>query len=351
MLILAIETTCDETAVALAEVEESDKVSGVPKFKLLANEIVSQAELHRVFGGIVPEVASRKHQETMLPLLITALSKLGRELEPDLIAVSLYPGLIGAILIGVATAKALAVAWSKPFVGVNHLWAHLYACFLEHQPRFPFIGLVLSGGHTNMYLFEDHFKVRLLGRTLDDAIGEAFDKAARLLRLDYPGGPLIDKLAREGEPKYRLPLAMSGADELDFSYSGLKTALSRLVARLRAEGRLSGELPNLASSFQVAAIEQVINKIKLAVKLTGVRTLILGGGVVANTYLRERLSELQAKLQLELLIPPKELCIDNAAMLIPLAYYQYKLFGPTPLKSEAYPSEEAGLRAILDIRL
>ena len=350
MLMLLIETTCDETAVALAEVMEHVGDSW-PEFRTLSSKVVSQVELHRVFGGIVPEVASRRHQETLLPLLDLAFEEAGvKERTPELVGVSLFPGLIGAVLVGVAAAKSLSVAWDVPFIGTDHLLGHIYSVFLSSPPSFPFIGLVISGGHTNMYLFEDHFRFSILGRTLDDAVGEAFDKAARLMGLGYPGGPIIDRLASRGEPIYELPVAMKGKEELNFSYSGLKTALIRLLNKLGFQGKHDPRIGDVAASFQVAALEQVIDKIRTAVKLTGVRRVVVGGGVAANSYLRRRLKELEANMGLEVRVSPKALCGDNALMLAPVVYAQYKTVGPTPIFIDAFPSEEMGLRAILGVR-
>ncbi len=351
MRILAIETTCDETAVSIGEALllqdfNSDWSNYWPNFKILSHKVISQEDLHRVFGGVVPEVASRKHQETLIPLLDVAFREAGLKPEDiDLIAVSSFPGLIGAVLIGVSVAKAIALATGKPLVGVNHLWGHIYAAFLNEPPKFPFLGLVISGGHTNLYLFYDHFKVSLLGRTLDDALGEAYDKVARLLGMGYPGGPLIDRLAKglSRDPQVELPVAMKGND-LNFSYSGLKTAVARLVRKLGND--LENFRADIAKAFQIAAIEQVISKLATAVKLTGVRRIIVGGGVSANSYLRERLAQISQELNLEVKLPPLKFCLDNASMLIPLAWVQYKLLGSSDLFLEGYPDEEEGLRAM-----
>ena len=349
MRILCIETTCDETAVSIVEFQEESS-SNWGEFRVLSEKVKSQVELHRVFGGVVPEIASRKHQETLLPLLSLAFQESGiSPSEIDLIGVSAFPGLIGAVLIGVSAAKSFALASGKPFVGVNHLWGHIYAAFLQREPQFPLMGLVISGGHTNLYLFEGHLKVKLLGRTLDDALGEAFDKVARLLGLGYPGGPLIDKLAKEvprtEETSLKFPIAMRGGDDLNFSYSGLKTAVNRLIKKLSPE-ELERRKPEIAKAFQEAAIEQVIRKLKLAIKLTGVKRVVVGGGVSANSLLREKLKELSERRGVEVHLPPLRHCVDNATMLAPLCYVQYKLLGPSSDYLEGYPSEEEGLKAI-----
>ena len=305
MLVLGIETSCDETAVGVVE----DRLS------LRSNVVASQAELHAPFGGVVPEVAARAHLELMLPTIDRALVQAGAGLSDiDAIAVTAGPGLAGALLVGVSAAKGLALAHDLPLLGVNHLRAHVEAAQLEHgdlEP--PLLALVVSGGHTSIVAMDESGAFRQLGATIDDAAGEAFDKIARFIGLGYPGGPEIDRLAEGGDPRaFAFPRAMA-AEGYDFSLSGLKTAVIRELRRLEAAGR-EPDLADVAASFQEAIVDVQVLKTLRAAGDEGIDTVVLAGGVAANRRLRERMrAECEANGQ-RLLVPSIPLCTDNGAM-------------------------------------
>jgi N6-L-threonylcarbamoyladenine synthase len=307
VITLGIETSCDETAVAVLE----------DGFAVRSNLIARQEHLHERFGGVVPEVAARAHVEALNPLLADALEGAGCDFD-DLggVAVTIGPGLVGALLVGMAAAKAIALAIGMPLIGVNHLEGHYWANFLEHGPPDPpYVALIVSGGHTMLVHVPELFRHVVLGQTLDDAAGEAFDKVARLLGLGFPGGPALDAAARTGDPHaVRFPRAMEGSGDLDFSLSGLKTAVLRYVRAEQAAGR-EIDVPDLAASFQEAIVDVQVSKTIAAADRTRVRTVLLGGGVVANTRLRERLKTEGEASGLRILYPPLELCTDNAAMI------------------------------------
>ena len=304
MLILGIETSCDETAVGVV----------VDGRRLLANVVASQAAIHARYGGIVPEVASRHHLEAMLPVVRAALSEAGcRPADLDAIAVTAGPGLSGALLVGLNTAKAFAFAWSKPLVAVNHLEGHMYANWLgEDRPAFPAVVLIVSGGHSELILAEEHGVYRLLGRTRDDAAGEAFDKAARVLGLGFPGGPAIEREARLARVKPpRLPRAWLGQSS-DFSFSGLKTAVGRAAREAVAP------VAEIAAGFQEAVVDVLVTKTVRAVKASAARGVILSGGVAANGPLRQALAE---RSPAPVWAPPLALCTDNGAMIAAAGFY------------------------------
>ena len=306
MITLGIETSCDETAVAVVQ----------DTFEVRSSLIASQVHLHERYGGVVPEVAARAHVEALNPLLEEALAKAEVGLgDVDGVAVTVGPGLVGALLVGMAAAKAISLGAGVPLIGVHHLEAHYWANFLEHgPPEPPYVALIVSGGHTMLvHVPELHHHV-VLGQTLDDAAGEAFDKVARLLGLGFPGGPAIDAMAAEGDPTaIRFPRAMEDSRNLDFSMSGLKTAVLRHVKAERAADR-DLHLPDVAASFQEAIVDVQVTKTIQAAAQTGVPTVLLGGGVVANTRLRERLREAGEAADLRVLVPSLGLCTDNAAM-------------------------------------
>ena len=310
MITLGIETSCDETAVAVVE----------DGFSIRVNLIARQEHLHERFGGVVPEVAARAHVEALNPLQNQALevSRLGFG-DLDGVAVTSGPGLVGALLVGMAAAKALSLATGAPLIGVNHLEGHYWANFLVHgTPQPPYVALIVSGGHTMLIHVPELFHHVVLGQTLDDAAGEAFDKVARLLGLGFPGGPALDAAAKDGDPAaVRFPRAMEDSGDLDFSLSGLKTAVLRYVRGEHAAGR-EIDVPDLAASFQEAIVDVQVSKTIAAAERTGVPTVLLGGGVVANTRLRARLERDGARAGLEVLFPPPELCTDNAAMIASL---------------------------------
>jgi len=322
--ILGIETSCDETAAAVV-------VDGV---HVASSVVSSQVDLHARFGGVVPELASRAHVELLGPVVAEAMLEAGVE-GPDLAAVAatVGPGLIGALLVGVSAAKAYALAWQRPFVGVNHLEAHLYAAFLEEpdlQP--PLILLLVSGGHTMLVAMEDHLRYRLLGSTIDDAAGEAFDKVARTLGLPYPGGPAIDRLAEEGDP-HAIPFPRAMRDDgFDFSFSGLKTSVLTYVRK-----HPDANPADVAASFQEAVVDVLVTKAQRAAKEVGAVGMCLAGGVAANSALRERMLDACIADGLRAFVPSREMCTDNAAMVASTAWWRLQQDGPTPLSAGADP--------------
>ena len=307
--LLAIESTCDETAAAV--VDDGTRV--------LSNLVSSQVDLHQIYRGVVPEIASRAHVEQILPVVRQALHDSDTRLaDVDAIAVAQRPGLVGSLLIGVTAAKALAWATAKPLVGVDHVHAHLYSVMLQSPPEvvFPAIGLVASGGHTALYVLKDWLDVCRVGGTIDDAVGEAYDKVAAILGLPYPGGRPIDELAAEGSPKaIRFPRSMLGEGSLDFSFSGLKTSVLYHVrghkGRERTDTPSPGELRDVCASFQQACIDVILAKLGRAIGRFGGRSVIVGGGVSANHGLRAALP----KLGIPVFVPPAAYCTDNAAMI------------------------------------
>ena len=329
MKVLGIETSCDETAVAV--VEDGRKV--------LSNLISSQAHLHEKFGGVVPEVASRAHLENINPLIETALAEASVGLpDVEAVAVTVGPGLVGALLVGVAAAKAVALGRAVPLIGVNHLEGHIYANVLDSGPiEEPYVCFLVSGGHTMLVYVPEAFRYELLGQTLDDAAGEAFDKVARFIGLGFPGGPALDRLAQKGDPNaIRFPRAATDRG-YDFSLSGLKTAVVRHVRSERAAGR-EPKLEDLAASFQEAVVEVQVDKTIAAATDKDVRKIVLGGGVVANSRLRKLMREKAKEHGLELLIPRPELCTDNAAMIACAGFYRLQRGERTGLDVGAYPS-------------
>jgi N6-L-threonylcarbamoyladenine synthase len=304
--VLAVETSCDDTCAAVVEDGE-----------IRSNVISSQAAAHARYGGVVPEVASRHHVELINPVVDAALAEAGASLDGiDAIAVTRGPGLIGALLVGISSAKALATARALPMIGVDHLQGHVAANFLEPEPlEPPFLCLIASGGHTILAGVRERTGFDVLGQTLDDAAGEALDKGARLLGLGYPGGPAIQRLAATGDPEaFAFPVAMARDPGLDFSFSGLKTALLYAVRELDAP-ELEARRADLAASYQAAVVGQLLAKIERALDAGEWPAVALGGGVAANSLLRERVSELCAERSLRLKLVPPELCTDNAAMI------------------------------------
>jgi N6-L-threonylcarbamoyladenine synthase len=312
MNILILETTCDETAAAVVN----------DRLEVAASVVASQDELHRRFGGVVPEIASRAHVERILPVIDEAIRLSGVGAAGiDAVAVANTPGLAGSLLVGLTAAKTLAMAWGVPLVAVNHLQAHVYACRLAAgREVFPCVGLVVSGGHTSLYRCRNPLDFELLGATIDDAAGEAFDKVAAMLGLPYPGGPSIQRAAERGNPAaYRFPRSMLGDDRLDFSFSGLKTAVRyQLVSPGQADFsqlKLRDEqVADLAASFQEAVVDCLVGKSFQALRRTEWKRLCVGGGVAANARLRERLAEQSAREGVELHVAPLRLCTDNAVM-------------------------------------
>jgi N6-L-threonylcarbamoyladenine synthase len=328
-LILALETSCDDTCAAVLD-----------GARMLSNVISSQAAAHAQFGGVVPEVASRHHLELAAPVVEAALAEADVSLdEIEAIAVTAGPGLIGALLVGVSTAKAIAAPRRLPLIPVDHLQGHVAANFLEPEPLSPpFLCLLASGGHTLLAGVRDHEGYELLGQTLDDAAGEAFDKVARMLGLGYPGGPALEKLAREGDPAgFEMPVAMSRDPGLDFSFSGLKTALVYLCRDLGPDG-VKQRRADLAASFQAAAVGQLTAKMERALKRGEWEAVALGGGVAANGPLREAVAELCERRGLPLKLVPISLCTDNAAMIGSAARFVEPIPYPDYLAYDAFPT-------------
>lgn len=314
MLILAIETSCDETA---ASVVKDGKT-------ILGEAVSSSLNLHRPYGGIIPEIASRAQLELILPAVNQALKKAKTKLaDIDLISVASNPGLKGSLLVGLTFARVLSFALNKPLIEVDHTRAHLFANFLNAQkPKFPFIGLVVSGGHTSLYVVKSAWDFKLLGQTQDDAAGEAFDKVAKILNLGYPGGPLIDKISPKGNPKKIKFSCGNLNNSFNFSFSGIKTAVLYFVRDKWDKKRI--RLADIASSFQWAVVKALIEKSILACKKTKINSLVVGGGVSANSLLREELLK-EAKAQgIKVYFPPQPLCLDNASMVAALGFKLFK---------------------------
>jgi N6-L-threonylcarbamoyladenine synthase len=310
MYILSVETSCDETSVAVTK-DGKD---------VLSNAVLSQIKIHERFGGVVPEIASRSHIEAMLYIFEEAINQAQISVNDiDLVAVTQGPGLIGSLLVGINAATAFAYANHIPIVGVNHLLGHIYAAQIEHEMSFPSLALLVSGGHTELLLIKDHMDIELLGTTLDDAVGEAYDKVARLLGLPYPGGPVVDKLAHTGTPTYVLPKPYLKNEPYNFSFSGLKSAVLNLVHNTKQRGETIN-VENLCASFQDVVTEVLVEKTYQAAKQLGVKQIIVAGGVAANKGLRSRLTS--TITDIEVLIPAFKYCTDNAAMIGIAAYYQ-----------------------------
>ncbi len=325
MVILGIETSCDETAAAVLT-NKGNRIT------ILSNIIASSAKLQAKYGGIIPEQAAREQIKSIIPVIEEGLQASGvRPQEMDAIAVTYGPGLIGSLLVGVETAKTLAKVWNKPLIPINHLIGHFYANWISPTPpKFPCIGLLVSGGHTDLVLFEGHNKYQYLGGTRDDAAGECFDKCARLLGLPYPGGPQISKLAQKGNPKaFDLPRPMIKSKDFDFSFSGLKTAVSNLA-------QIEENKTDLAASIEDAIVDVLVSKTIKAVQKYGVKEVMVAGGVAANqrltTELKFKIENLKLKINLH--IPSANLCTDNAAMIASAAFFERPLKNPFDLQAD-----------------
>ena len=308
-LILAIESSCDDTSAAVMQGR-----------RVLSN-VVNTQEIHESYGGVVPELASRAHQKSIVPVIHRALTEANIEKkELDAIAYTRGPGLLGSLLVGGSFAKSLSIALNIPIIDVNHMQAHILAHFIEDKrqetPEFPLLSLTVSGGHTQLVLVKDYFELEVLGETLDDAVGECFDKSAKLLGFDYPGGSQIDRWSQEGNPK-AFQFGLPKVPHLDFSFSGLKTGIARVIQQgLRNDSEfIANNKADLCSSIQEAIIEVLQKKLLAALKTTGVKHLVLSGGVAANSGIRNRLKELSKKHHFKLHLPPFEYCTDNAAMI------------------------------------
>ena len=324
-VVLAIETSCDETAASIV-MGGNDVLSSI---------VSSQIDIHARFGGVVPEVASRAHLESIVPVIDAAIAEAGiLPSRIDAVAATAGPGLIGALLVGVSAAKSLALVWDKPFIGVNHLEAHLYAGLLDDPTlEFPLVVLLVSGGHTMIIHMKGHGDYTVLGRTIDDAAGEAYDKVARYLDLGYPGGPVIDRIASEGNPHaVEFPRAMMH-DGLDVSFSGLKTSVINHVRR-------NPEMSNvdIAASFQAAVVDVLCAKTIKAAQQVGAQGIVLGGGVSANSFLRSEMSRRGGEAGFKVALPSRAMCTDNAAMIAAAAWHRLKSDGPRELDCGAYPN-------------
>jgi N6-L-threonylcarbamoyladenine synthase len=324
-VVLAIETSCDETAASVV-MGGNDVLSSI---------VSSQIDIHARFGGVVPEVASRAHMEALIPVVNSAVEEAGiLPQRIDAVAATAGPGLIGALLVGVSAAKALSLVWDKPFIGINHLEAHLYAGLLDDPTlQFPLVVLLVSGGHTMIIEMRGHGDYTILGRTIDDAAGEAYDKVARYLTLGYPGGPIIDQIAADGNPTaVDFPRAMMH-DGLDVSFSGLKTSVINYV---RKNPTVSNT--DIAASFQAAVVDVLCAKTIKAAQQVGAKGIVLGGGVSANSALRAQMTERGNAAGFRVALPSRAMCTDNAAMIAAAAWHRLKSDGPMDLSCGAYPN-------------
>ena len=337
--ILGIETSCDETAAAV-----------VADGRVIKSSVVaSQTKLHEKYGGVVPEIASRAHIEKIYPVITEAIAqaKVGKD-DIDAIAVANQPGLTIALMVGVTAAKTLAFVWQKPLIAINHLHAHLQSALMQQEPpELPAVALIVSGGHTSLYDYHSPLEPRLLGCTIDDAAGEAFDKVASILKLSYPGGPAIEKIAKQGNPKaIKFPRSMLGKDSLDFSFSGIKTAVlyycrgQDMKGQDKVDSMSAEQIADIAASFQAAVVEVLVKKTQRAAEKIGAKTVLLGGGVAANAELRTALQRMcdSSSPAKKLLVAPKQYCTDNAVMVASLAYHKFKasLFADLTLEPKAY---------------
>jgi len=307
--ILAIESSCDETSMAI--IKNGHEVDSFT--------VLTQMDTHAAFGGVVPEIASRMHTENITMVFEETMKKSSVSMEEiDAIAVTYAPGLLGSLLVGVEFAKTISYVYNKPLIAVNHTIGHIYANNLNNELKFPLLALVVSGGHTDLILMEDDYKFKILGSTLDDAIGEAYDKVARILDLKYPGGPNVEKLAKIGNPTYNLPKPVND-NTYNFSFSGLKSSIINLVHNERQRGN-EIRREDLACSFQTVAIDELKRKVEIALKNMDIKEMIIAGGVSANSYLREQIKEVTDKYNVNLNIPEFKYCTDNAAMIGAAAY-------------------------------
>lgn len=329
-IILGIETSCDETAAAIVKNGR----------EILSNVVASQVESHKRFGGVVPEIASRHHVEQMTIVIEEAIKQAKVAWEDiDAIAVTEGPGLVGALLVGVSAAKALAFAKRKPLIGVHHIAGHIYANRFEQEFAFPLLALIVSGGHTELILMRNHGQFELIGETLDDAAGEAYDKVARMLGLPYPGGPEIDRLAKEGEETIDFPRAWLGEDSYDFSFSGLKSAVINKIHNAKQRGETLKK-EDVAASFQASVVEVLTTKTFRAAKAFNVKQVIVAGGVAANQGLRNHMKKVFAQADIPILIPPLSLCTDNAAMIAAAGTIAFEQGKRSDLDLNANPSLE-----------
>ena len=313
MYILGIESSCDETSVSIVK-------NGT---KEIATVISSQIDVHKSYGGVVPEIASRHHVKNITMVLEECLEKANMTMDQiDGIAITYGPGLIGSLLIGLEAAKTLSFIYQKPLIPVHHIAGHIYANSLVHPLKFPLLAVVVSGGHTELIMMKNHYQFEKIGGTLDDAIGECYDKVARVIGLEYPGGPKVDKLAQEGETTYKLPIPLRD-DSYNFSFSGLKSAVINLANKEKMKGNEIRKA-DLAASFQKTAIDAIIIKVRKVILEKKIKNVIVAGGVAANNGLRNVMQELTEELGIKLSIPPMKYCTDNATMIAAAGYYAYQ---------------------------
>ena len=310
--ILGIESSCDETSASIVK-------NGTEE---IATVISSQIDIHKNYGGVVPEIASRHHVKNITIVLEECLEKANMTIDDvDAIAITYGPGLIGSLLIGLEAAKTLSFIYNKPLIPVHHIAGHIYANSLVKELRFPLLAVVVSGGHTEIIEMKKHYSFEKLGGTLDDAIGECYDKVARVIGLEYPGGPKLDKLAKEGKNTYKLPIPLQD-DSYNFSFSGLKSSVINLAHNEEQRGEELRK-SDLAASFQKVAIESIVSKVKKAIEEKNIKNVIVAGGVAANNGLREKMQEMTEELGVELSIPPMKYCTDNGTMIAAAGYYAY----------------------------
>ncbi len=310
--ILGIESSCDETSASIVK-------NGTEE---IATVISSQIDIHKNYGGVVPEIASRHHVKNITIVLEECLEKANMTIDDvDAIAITYGPGLIGSLLIGLEAAKTLSFIYNKPLIPVHHIAGHIYANSLVKELKFPLLAVVVSGGHTEIIEMKEHYSFEKLGGTLDDAIGECYDKVARVIGLEYPGGPKLDKLAKEGKDTYKLPIPLQD-DSYNFSFSGLKSAVINLAHNEEQRGEELRKA-DLAASFQKVAVESIVSKVKKAIEEKNIKNVIVAGGVAANNGLREAMQEMTEELGVELSIPPMKYCTDNGTMIAAAGYYAY----------------------------
>jgi len=325
MITLAVETSCDETALALFSDTEG----------IIADVLLSQTDVHERFGGVVPELSAREHVRNILYLFDELIYKAGinKDLKDiDFISFTLTPGLILSLVVGVAFAKAVSYAKKKPLVPVHHLEGHIYSAFIDKNPEYPFLALIVSGGHTELVIVEDFGRYRQMGSTLDDAVGESFDKVARMLNLGYPGGPIIDRLAQKGKPVYELPKPLYKDNSFNFSFSGLKTAVKNIIDKEKVKEE------DMARSFQETVVDILLQKTKKAVKETGIRKVVVVGGVSANSLLRESFRRWSEEDGVDVTIPPLKFSTDNAVMIARAGIERYKRGITAPLDINPEPN-------------
>ena len=329
--ILAIESSCDETSVSIIKNGHED----------IATVINSQIDVHTKYGGVVPEVASRLHLENITMVIDECLDRANMKLEDiDAFACTYAPGLLGSLLVGVEATKALSFVYNKPFIATNHMMGHIYANMIGNEYEYPLISLIVSGGHTDLILMKSENEFEYLGQTLDDAIGEAYDKVARILDLPYPGGPNVEKYAKEGKPSYKMPQILND-DSFNFSFSGIKSHINNLVHNEHQRGKEVNKY-DLACSFQNCVTSHLVDKTKKALLKYKLKTFLISGGVAANTFIRESLKEMCDSIGVKMFMPEKKYCTDNAAMIGAAAYvlYKHKQFAPLSTNAQSHASLE-----------